>query len=145
MLGVAGEFRLLVRPKLLSARRRGVVGKGRWGRLAMVVGIGAAAWPFIYLTLTRLLRTLRGVEEVPDLRRVVPVSDADLHVVTPPREQIEVIAARAREDTSTVRVAGRQMTGQRFIWIVIDRSYPHVELDGLRHQDAAVREKVLAI
>jgi ABC-2 type transport system permease protein len=30
----------------------------------MVLGIGAAAWPFIYLTLTRLLGTLRGVEEV---------------------------------------------------------------------------------
>ena len=64
MSSVAGEFRLLLMPKLMSARRRGVVGKGRWGRVAMVVGIGAAAWPFIYLTLTRLLRTLRGVEEV---------------------------------------------------------------------------------
>lgn len=30
----------------------------------MVLAVGAAAWPFIYVTLTRLLRTLRGVEEV---------------------------------------------------------------------------------
>ena len=30
----------------------------------MVLGVGAAAWPFIYVTLTRLLRVLRGVEEV---------------------------------------------------------------------------------
>jgi len=30
----------------------------------MVLGVGAAAWPFIYVALTRLLRTLRGVEEV---------------------------------------------------------------------------------
>lgn len=30
----------------------------------MVLGIGAAAWPFIYVTLSRLLQALRGVEEV---------------------------------------------------------------------------------
>jgi len=30
----------------------------------MILGVGAAAWPVIYVTLARLLRTLRGVEEV---------------------------------------------------------------------------------
>ena len=49
-------------PKVLSSRRRSAAGS--WGRAAMVLGIGAAAWPFVYVTLTRLLRTLRGVEEV---------------------------------------------------------------------------------
>ncbi|MBT8462907.1 MAG: hypothetical protein KJO44_10345 [Gemmatimonadetes bacterium] len=63
-MSVRREFLLLLSPKVLSARRRGVAGRGRWGRAAMVLGIGAAAWPFIYLTLTRLLTTLRGVEEV---------------------------------------------------------------------------------
>jgi hypothetical protein len=51
-------------PKVLSARRRGATGGGRLGRAVLVFGIGAAAWPFIYVTLSRLLRTLRGVEEV---------------------------------------------------------------------------------
>ena len=58
------EYALLLTPKFLSARRRGLTGPGRWGRAAMVLGVGAAAWPFIYVALTRLLRTLRGVEEV---------------------------------------------------------------------------------
>lgn len=64
MSSVPREYALLLSPKVLSARRRGVAGRGQWGRVFMVLGIGAAAWPFIYLTLTRLLRTLRGVEEV---------------------------------------------------------------------------------
>lgn len=63
-MSVLRESALLLTPKVLSARRRGVAGRGSWGRVAMVLGIGAAAWPFIYLTLTRLLRTLRGVEEI---------------------------------------------------------------------------------
>ena len=61
-MSVRRQYAHLLRPKILSARRRSSAGS--WGRLAMVVGIGAAAWPFIYVTLTRLLRTLRGVEEV---------------------------------------------------------------------------------
>ncbi len=61
-MSVASEYRLLLTPKLLSARRRSAAGS--WGRAAMVLGIGAVAWPFVYVTLTRLLRTLRGVEEV---------------------------------------------------------------------------------
>jgi len=63
-MSVLRECAILLNPKILSARRRGVAGRGRWGRVVMVLGVGAAAWPFIYLTLTRLLRTLRGVEEV---------------------------------------------------------------------------------
>ena len=63
-MSVRREFVLLLTPKVLSARRRGIAGRGRWGRAVMVLGVGAAAWPFIYVTLTRLLRTLRGVEEV---------------------------------------------------------------------------------
>ena len=63
-MSIRREWALLLTPKVLSARRRGVAGRGRWGRVAMVLGVGAAAWPFIYLTLNRLLRTLRGVEEV---------------------------------------------------------------------------------
>jgi ABC-2 type transport system permease protein len=64
MMSVGREYALLLTPKFLSARRRGLTGPGRWGRAAMVLGVGAAAWPFIYVALTRLLRTLRGVEEV---------------------------------------------------------------------------------
>jgi len=64
MSSVVRQYALLLTPKAVSIRRRGVTGRGRWGRLAMVLGIGAAAWPFIYVTLSRLLRTLRGVEEV---------------------------------------------------------------------------------
>jgi len=58
------EYGQLLTPKALSARRRSAAGRGRWGRFAMILGIGAAAWPVIYVTLSRLLRTLRGVEEV---------------------------------------------------------------------------------
>lgn len=61
---VSSEYVRLLTPKVLSARRRGAAGGGRLGRAALVLGIGTAAWPFVYLTLTRLLTTLRGVEEV---------------------------------------------------------------------------------
>lgn len=54
---------LLLRPKLLGARRRRGP-RGRLGRLLVLLAIGAAAWPFIYLTLVRLLTTLRAVEEI---------------------------------------------------------------------------------
>jgi len=63
-VSVGFEYVQLLTPKVLSARRRSAPGRGRWGRFAMILGIGAAAWPVIYVTLTRLLRTLRGVEEV---------------------------------------------------------------------------------
>jgi len=60
---VLAELRVLLRPKLLAARRRRS-SKGRAGRLLVLVGIGAAAWPFIYLTVVKLLSMLRGVEEI---------------------------------------------------------------------------------
>jgi len=63
-MSVGREYVLLLAPKVLSTRRRGAAGRGRWGRAVMVLGVGAAAWPFIYVTLTRLLRVLREVEEV---------------------------------------------------------------------------------
>ncbi len=62
-IGVLAELRVLLRPKLLAARRRRSA-KGRAGRILVLVGIGAAAWPFIYLSIVRLLSTLRGVEEI---------------------------------------------------------------------------------
>ncbi len=61
--GVLAELAVLLRPKLLAARRRRGT-KGRFGRLLVLVGVGAAAWPFIYLAIARLLSTLRGVEEI---------------------------------------------------------------------------------
>lgn len=61
--GVPYELAVLLRPKLLAARRRRGT-RGRAGRILVVVGIGAAAWPFIYLAIARLLATLRGVEEI---------------------------------------------------------------------------------
>ena len=63
-MSVGFEYVQLLTPKVLSARRRSAPGRGRWGRFAMILGVGAAAWPVIYVTLARLLRTLRGVEEV---------------------------------------------------------------------------------
>lgn len=63
-MSVGFEYVQLLTPKVLSARRRSAPGRGRWGRFAMLLGAGAAAWPVIYVTLARLLRTLRGVEEV---------------------------------------------------------------------------------
>lgn len=60
---VLAELRVLLRPKLLAARRRRS-SKGRVGRLLVLVGIGAAAWPFIYVTVVKLLTMLRGVEEI---------------------------------------------------------------------------------
>lgn len=61
--GVFSDLRILLRPKLLAARRRRGP-RGRVGRLLVLVGVGAAAWPFIYLGVVRLLGTLRGVEEI---------------------------------------------------------------------------------
>ncbi|MDH3298116.1 MAG: hypothetical protein OEM96_07565 [Gemmatimonadota bacterium] len=62
-VGVLSELAVLLRPKLLAAcRRRG--SKGRVGRVLVLIGIGAAAWPFIYVAVARLLSTLRGVEEI---------------------------------------------------------------------------------
>ncbi len=61
--GVFSEMRVLLRPKWLAARRRRST-KGRAGRLLVLVGIGAAAWPLIYLAIVRLLSMLRGIEEI---------------------------------------------------------------------------------
>ena len=57
------EIAVLVRPKLLAVRRRRG-NRGRAGRTLIFLGIGAAAWPFIYVVLVRLLTILRGVEEI---------------------------------------------------------------------------------
>jgi len=62
-IGVVAELRVMLGPKLLAVRRRRT-GKGRVGRLLVLAGIGAAAWPFIYLVVVRLLSMLRGVEEI---------------------------------------------------------------------------------
>ncbi len=61
---VGREILLLLGPKWRSARRRGAGERGRAGRALLVLGVGAAAWPFVYLTLVRFLRLLRGVEDV---------------------------------------------------------------------------------
>lgn len=60
---VLRETGLLLRPKLLAVRRRRG-SKGRLGRGLVLLTVGAAAWPFIYLALARLLTTLRAVEEI---------------------------------------------------------------------------------
>ncbi len=44
--------------------RRGAGARGRAGRALLLLGVGAAAWPFVYFTLVRFLRALRGVEDV---------------------------------------------------------------------------------
>ena len=58
------EVLLLLGPKWRSARRRGAGARGRAGRFFLLLGVGAAAWPFVYLTLVRFLTELRGVEDV---------------------------------------------------------------------------------
>ena len=62
--GFVAGFRLLLRPKLLSARRRGSAGQNKLGRAALVLVIGLAAWPLVYLAFYRLLSPLRLVESV---------------------------------------------------------------------------------
>lgn len=61
---VGRETLLLLEPKWRSARRRGAGQRGRAGRALVVLGVGAAAWPFVYLTLVRFLRALLTVEDV---------------------------------------------------------------------------------
>mgnify|MGYP001813862524 FL=1 len=55
---------MLLGPKWRSVRRRGAGVRGRAGRVLLLLGVGAAAWPFVYLTLVRFLTELRGVEDV---------------------------------------------------------------------------------
>ena len=55
---------LLLAPKWASAKRRGAGERGRAGRALLVLGVGAAAWPFVYLTLARFLRALLEVEDI---------------------------------------------------------------------------------
>ena len=57
------ELLHLLGPKWLAVRRRRGT-RGRAGRLLVVLAVGAAAWPFVYFVLVRLLTGLRGVEEV---------------------------------------------------------------------------------
>lgn len=54
---------LLLGPKGRSTRRRGAGARGR-GRALLVLGVGAVAWPLVYVTLLRFLRALRGVEDL---------------------------------------------------------------------------------
>lgn len=61
---VVRGFLLLLEPKWRSTMRRGAGARGRAGRALLVLGVGAAAWPFVYFTLVRFLRALRGVEDV---------------------------------------------------------------------------------
>ena len=61
---VVREILLLLGPKWRSARRRGAGARGRAGRALLLLGVGAAAWPFVYFTLVRFLTVLRGVEDV---------------------------------------------------------------------------------
>ncbi len=61
---VVREILLLLGPKWRSARRRGAGARGRAGRALLLLGVGAAAWPFVYFTLVRFLTILRGVEDV---------------------------------------------------------------------------------
>lgn len=60
---VPREVAVLLRPKLLAARRRRG-SRGRAGRALVLLAVGAAAWPFVYVSLVRLLTILRGVEEI---------------------------------------------------------------------------------
>lgn len=61
---VGREILLLLGPKWRSAGRRGAGARGRAGRALLLLGVGAAAWPFVYFTLVRFLTALRGVEDV---------------------------------------------------------------------------------
>lgn len=55
---------VLLLPKWRSARRRGVGETGRLARMALVLVVGAIAWPLMYTAFWRLLRGLRDVPEV---------------------------------------------------------------------------------
>lgn len=63
MRTVPREVGVLLGPKVAAARRRRGR-KGRAGRFLVLLLVGAAAWPFVYVALVRLLTTLRGVEEI---------------------------------------------------------------------------------
>lgn len=63
-MNVLREYRLLLGPKWRAVRRRGSDRRDRVGRALLVLILGAAAWPFVYLTLLRFLRSLRGVEDI---------------------------------------------------------------------------------
>jgi ABC-2 type transport system permease protein len=63
-VNVVRGFFLLLEPKWRSTMRRGAGARGRAGRALLLLGVGAAAWPFVYFTLVRFLRALRGVEDV---------------------------------------------------------------------------------
>ena len=63
MTAILREIGVLLGPKIAATRRRRST-QGRTGRLLIVLLVGAAAWPFVYLALVRLLTTLRGVEEI---------------------------------------------------------------------------------
>jgi ABC-2 type transport system permease protein len=66
-VNVLREYRLLLGPKWRAVRRRGSDRRDRIGRVLLVLVLGAAAWPFVYLTLLRFLRSLRGVEDIGSL------------------------------------------------------------------------------
>ncbi|MDT8436882.1 MAG: hypothetical protein RRA92_09015 [Gemmatimonadota bacterium] len=61
---VVRELALLLGPKWRTARRRGAGARGRGGRALLLLGVGAIAWPLVYVTLLRFLRAVRGVEDI---------------------------------------------------------------------------------
>jgi ABC-2 type transport system permease protein len=63
-VSVASEYRLLLQPKWRAALRRATSVRSRVGRFLLVGALGAAAWPVVYLTLTRFLAALREVEDI---------------------------------------------------------------------------------
>jgi len=66
-MSVLREYSLLLGPKCRAVRRRGSTRRDRLGRALLVIALGAAAWPFVYLTLVRFLRSLLGVEDIGSL------------------------------------------------------------------------------
>ncbi len=63
-MSIAEEYRLLLKPKWLSAWRRASRARSRLGRFLLLGALAAAAWPVVYLTLARFLAALRQVEDI---------------------------------------------------------------------------------
>ena len=63
-MNVLREYLLLLGPKWRAVRRGGSDRRDRIGRALLVIIFGATAWGFVYLTLLRFLRSLRGVEDI---------------------------------------------------------------------------------
>jgi ABC-2 type transport system permease protein len=61
---VATDYMRLLGPKWRTALRRGSGPRNRLRRGLLLLGLGAAAWPLVYLTLVRFLTRLRAVEDI---------------------------------------------------------------------------------